>query len=295
MGCGGSEEKKKEVVTVDEGDDSHVYIFVTCGLKEGVTVDAITEFAAKEVEVANKIGGCLHFLLEGNEETFANGTATLNEVYKSGADHMAINGALSEAGLVEGVFANYDFKEMVFCMNQANYDIEGYAGMLEGFKQACPNVRIIIHDFPSKVCAGTAAADSGHISINVTCGLKEGKTMADIHTLLGKEVEVAKTIPGCMHFGLYMTEETNGVPNSLLCEKYATAADHMAINGALDAAGLVTTADGVFATYDIKEFKFAGPQSEFDHPGYAELLEQFGQVAPVVKIVTDAKGKVLKK
>ena len=37
-----------------------------------------------------------------------------------------------------------------------------------------------------------------------------------------------------------------------------------------------------------------GPQAQFDHPGYAELLGQFAGVAPVVKIVNDLPGKVAK-
>lgn len=296
MGCGGSDEKKAETVAVEtEGDsDDHVYICVTCGLKEGVTYDAIKEFAAKEVEVAQTIPECLHFQLEGDEAAFTEKKAILNEIYSCGAGHMAINKALSDAGLVEGVFANYDFVEMVFCMSQKNYDTPGYAEMLEGFKQACPNVRIIIHDMPAKVALPMKAPGS-HISITVTCGLQEGKTLADVKALCEKEVAVAKEkVPGCVYFGLAMNEETMASKTGLLCEKYATAADHMAINGALDAADLVKSADGVFATYDIKEFKFMGPQAEFDHPGYAELLEQFGGVAPVVKIVNDLPGKVAK-
>lgn len=299
MGCGGSDEKKAEAVQVDEGAgaDDHVYICATVGFQEGITMDAMKEFFAKEVEVANGLAGCLHFQLEGNEETMAAGTSILNEIYSTGADHMALNGALQEAGLVEGVFSHYKFNQMVFAMSQKNYDTEGYAALLDGFKGVCEDIRIIIHDFPCKLGAmgKPAAAETGHISITVTCGLQEGKTMEDIHVLVDKEVAVAKEkVPGCMHFALYMNPETMEGKTSLLCEKYASAADHIAINGALDAAGLVKSADGVFATYDIKEFKFCGPQSEFDVEGYAELLEQFASVAPVVKVVHDFPGKVQK-
>lgn len=244
--------------------------------------------------MANTIPECLHFQLEGDEAAFAEKKAILNEVYSCGEGHMAINKALSDAGLVEGVFANYDFQEMVFCMSQKNYDTPGYAEMLEGFKQACPNVRIVITDMPAKVALPMKSPGS-HISITVTCGLQEGKTLADAKALATKEVAIAnKEVPGCSYFGLHMNEETMAAENGLLCEKYATAADHMAINGALDAAGLVTTPDGVFATIKFKEFKFMGPQAQFDHPGYAELLEQFAGVAPVVKIVNDLPGKVAK-
>jgi len=243
---------------------------------------------------ANTVDECLHFQLEGDEAAFTEKKAILNEVYSCAAGHMAINKALSDAGLVEGVFANYDFQEMVFCMSQKNYDTPDYAEMLEGFKQACPNVRIVITDLPAKVAMPMKSPGS-HVSITVTCGLQEGKTLADAKALCEKEVAVAKEkVPGCFYFGLHMNEETKTNETALLCEKYTTAADHMAINGALDAAGLVTTDDGVFKTFKFKEFKFMGPQAEFDHPGYAELLEQFGGLAPVVKIVNDLPGKVAK-
>jgi len=291
MGCAGSEEKKKETVVVDNEDD-HVYISVTCGTKEGVTFDQIKEFVAKEVEVANTIPGCVHFVLEGNEETMTNKTSILNEVYKTAGDHMAINKALADAGLIEGIFSNYDFVEMVFCMSQKNYDTPGYADLLEGFKGACPNVRIIIHDLPSKIMLPPSGP---HVSITVTVGLQEGKTKADVTALCEKEVVIAKEkVPGCLYFALHMNDETITNKNAILCEKYATAADHMAINGALDAAGLVSTPDGVFATYEFKEFKFCATQEQFDTEGYAGLLEQFGGVAPVVKIVNDLPGKYAK-
>merc|ERR1712072_944002 len=147
----------------------------------------------------------------------------------------------------------------------------------------------MINNMPSKI---VLPPKGPHVSVTVTTGIQEGKSKADVEALVAKEVAIAKEkVPGCVYFGLHLDDAAIKANNGLLCEKYATAADHMAINGALDAAGLVKSADGVFATYAFKEFKFTAPQAEFDHPGYADLLAQFETIAPVIKIATDIPGK----
>ena len=146
-------------------------------------------------------------------------------------------------------------------------------------------MRLVITDMPAKVALPMKSPGS-HISITVTCSLQEGKTLADAHALVSNEAAIAEAkVPSCSYFGLHMNEETMAAENGLLCEKYATVADYMANNGAPDAAGLVTTPYGVFATINFKEFKFMGPQAQFGHPQCAELLGQFASVASVVKTV----------
>ena len=132
--------------------------------REGVTFDAIKEFATKEVEVINTIHEC-H--LRG-EQALMHEKAIMNEVHRCGAGHMAINKALNDidAGLVEGVFS------------------PGYADMRECFKQGFTNVRIGITDVPTKVALPIKSTGN---QISIT------KTLADAEA----------KVPDCSCFGLH--------------------------------------------------------------------------------------------
>jgi len=124
-----------------------------------------------------------------------------------------------------------------------------------------------------------------HISLHLKCGLKEGKTMVDLQTLYGKEVEVVMKQEGCLMFQIDMTEDSLGTKTAILTEKYASAEAHLATNVALAEAGLVEGADGIFATYDFVEMKFGLPAKEHTE-GYKELLEGFEKATGNKPIVT---------
>ena len=116
--------------------------------------------------------------------------------------------------------------------------------------------------------------------------------MADIRALFAKELAVANTIAGCLRFQLFMDEASMAAKTAILSETYATAADHLAMNKALMAAGLVEGPDGVFATYHFVDMTFALTQQELDTPGYTDLLDQFKQVCPKqTRITHNMRGK----
>ena len=117
--------------------------------------------------------------------------------------------------LVQGVFTTYDFQEMVFCMSQKNYDTPGYAEILEGFKQACPNTSIVVTDMPTKF-ALPMKSPSSHISIyvdlrDVRPARRQDSGRRQIKALACKDPEVAITeakVPSCSYSGLHVNEET---------------------------------------------------------------------------------------
>jgi len=132
---GGWVNKTGENAALDKCD--YVLLTATCGLAEGKTLDDMKKLYAKEVEVAKKTPGCLHFQLEMNEETAGSKTAVLHEVYSDGAGHLELNKNLAEAGLVEGpdgIFATYKFTEMVFGMCSTPIT-DDYQGLLDQFKE----------------------------------------------------------------------------------------------------------------------------------------------------------------
>jgi quinol monooxygenase YgiN len=132
----------------------HIVLTATVGLKEGKTMADIKALWAKEVEVANKVDGVLHFWLEMNDESMASKTAVLHEVYTGWEGHVALNVALAEAGLVEGadgIFATYDFQAFQFSLWESDYT-DTYKGLFSQFEQATGHAPIVdIHDWSGKV------------------------------------------------------------------------------------------------------------------------------------------------
>lgn len=139
-------------------------------------------------------------------------------------------------------------------------------------------------------------ASCDHVSLSLQCGLKPGKTLADMQELYSKELPVANDLAGCLHFQLYMNQQTLEDKNSLLCETYASAADHMALNEQLMAKELVEGPSGIFATYDFTKITFSMSQAQYDTPGYANFLAGFQAVTPnpLVINIHDFPGKLLK-
>jgi len=239
--------------------------------------------------VAQKVPGCLSFQVELTEDALKNKTALLTEKYTSAEAHLLMNKALAEAGLVEGkdgIFATYDFVELKFALSQANLDSPGYKDLLTGFEQATGHKPItIVHDFGGKCMGGLASKDS-HVILTATCGLKDGKTMADIKALYEQEVVVANACDGVLHFQLEMNQDSMGTKTAVLNEIYKDWESHIALNVALAGAGLVEGPEGIFETYKFEHMQFGMFEKEHTE-GYKELLTQFEQVtghAPVVDI-----------
>jgi len=138
----------------------HIILTATCGLQPGKTLADMKALYEKEVEVAIKTPGCLHFQLEMNEDTVGAKTAVLHEMYADAAGHLELNKNLAAAGLVEGedgIFATYRFEEMVFGMCDSAIT-EEYQGLLGQFEQVTGH-KPIIHQYsgPGKIRKSTAA------------------------------------------------------------------------------------------------------------------------------------------
>jgi len=135
-------------------DTSHIVMTATVGLQEGKTFDDMRALYAKEVEVAKKCGGCLHFQLEMNDESAAAGTAVLHETYTGWAGHIELNKMLDEAGLVkgeDGIFATYKFNHFAFSLAESEYSDE-YKGLMSEFEGATGHAPVMhLHDFNGKV------------------------------------------------------------------------------------------------------------------------------------------------
>ena len=120
--------------------NDHIILTATCGLQPGKTLADMKALYEKEVEVAIKTPGCLHFQLEMNEDSAGTKTAVLHEMYADAAGHLELNKNLAAAGLVEGedgIFATYKFEEMVFGMCDSAIT-EEYRGLLGQFEQVTP-------------------------------------------------------------------------------------------------------------------------------------------------------------
>merc|ERR1711998_87674 len=125
-----------------------IIMTATVGLQEGKTFADMQALYAKEVPVALKTPGCIHFQLEMNEETAKNGTAVLHECYTDGAGHIELNVNLAAAGLVEGpdgIFATYKFHKFVFGMINCEVT-EDYQGLFNQFEAATTH-KPIVHSY----------------------------------------------------------------------------------------------------------------------------------------------------
>jgi len=144
-------------------------------LQEGKTFEDMKVLYAKEVEVAKKCGGCLHFQLEMNETTAAAGTAVLHESYTGWQGHLELNKALDEAGLVagpDGIFATYKFNHFAFSLPASEYS-EEYKGLMAQFEGATGHAPVMhLHDFPGKVRKVRVPGDDDHVSLHLTFGLQ---------------------------------------------------------------------------------------------------------------------------
>jgi len=300
MGCGGSEEKKKETVVVEGDEGTHLSLHATFKLQEGKTKEDLIALYDKELEVAKACAGCLHFQVQITDESIAAGTCLLTEKYVDGAAHLEMNKMLDAAGLVQGengIFATYNFTELKFGLLKSDADNADYQGLLKEFGEVTGNpcVVIIKDDFmPCKCMKADGVIDmegSNHVVLTATVGLTEGKTMEDIIALYKKEVVVAKACEGCLHFALEMDEDSMKTGTAVLHEMYTSDQGHLQLNKDLDAAGLVTGEDGIFATYKFNNMQFGLRESSYSED-YKGLMSQFEQVAgkPPVMDVCECAG-----
>jgi len=137
-----------------------IIMTATVGLQPGKTMADMQALYAKEVPVAKATPGCIHFQLEMNDESAANGTAILHECYTDGAGHLELNKNLAAAGLVEGpdgIFSTYKFNKFIFGMCGTEVT-EDYQKLFDQFEAATTH-KPIVHEYPAAV--GKIATSGG--------------------------------------------------------------------------------------------------------------------------------------
>lgn len=205
MGCGGSEEKKEQAVTVEDGGKTTMaplIITVTNTWNEGVTKEQVVEQLNKVQEVAMSTPGILCFQYAMDEEKRTN---HVTEVHAEASD---IGPFFEKLGDPAEAFSSITTTETIACGPQAQLDAA--AGAFAAFTPAM----FVTDGVGGAVSMPTAASGADQpLIMTVQNKWREGETLESVTACLKAVQEKALTIDGiyCFQYAIDAEKKLNQV------------------------------------------------------------------------------------